>query len=156
LFIFFALNLQEHSYIFTNSQVKKPSKSLLEVLSRAVIQYMLSSHSSAVIGRDAGATGAAGAAAPSALCWRGQRRQLCPLLIEIELFYQLSWASLVIVGVSKFLQCAVAFWTISSTRAIGTEYSTCWIINFSHESIFPPSVRARKAITFHCRSNRHA
>ena len=37
LFILFALNLQEHSYIFTNSQVKKPSKSLLAVLSRVII-----------------------------------------------------------------------------------------------------------------------
>ena len=41
MFIFFALNLQEHSYIFTNSQVKKPSKSLLTVLSRVVIQCRL-------------------------------------------------------------------------------------------------------------------
>jgi hypothetical protein len=39
LFIFFALNLQEHSYIFTtNSQGKKPRESLLAVLSRVVIQ----------------------------------------------------------------------------------------------------------------------
>jgi hypothetical protein len=49
LFIFFTLNLQEHSYILTYSQIKKPSKSLLAVLSRVVIQCMLSSHSSAVI-----------------------------------------------------------------------------------------------------------
>jgi hypothetical protein len=37
LFILFALNLQEHSYIFTNSQVKEPSKSLVAVLSRVII-----------------------------------------------------------------------------------------------------------------------
>ena len=39
------------------------------------------------VDRGAGATGAAGAAAPPALCLRGQRGQLCPFLIEIELFY---------------------------------------------------------------------
>jgi hypothetical protein len=47
LFVLLALNLPEHSYIFTNSQVKKPSKSLLAVLSRVVIQ--LPSHTSAVL-----------------------------------------------------------------------------------------------------------
>ena len=50
LFIFFALNLQEHSYILTYSQLaKKQSKSLLAVLSPVVIQCMLYLHSSAVI-----------------------------------------------------------------------------------------------------------
>jgi hypothetical protein len=37
------------NFSYSNSQVKKPSKSLLAVLSRIVIQCMLSSHSSAVI-----------------------------------------------------------------------------------------------------------
>jgi hypothetical protein len=50
--------------------------------------------------------------------------------------YLLSWASLVTVGVSKLPQCAVAFWAISATRAIGTEYSTCCIISVTNEHFF--------------------
>jgi hypothetical protein len=55
-------------------------------------------------------------------------------------YYELSWASLVTVDISKFPQCALAFWAISATRdachhsgAIGTEYSTCWIISVTNE-----------------------
>ena len=69
--------------------------------------------------------------------------------------YQLGKVSLVTVGVSKFPQCAVAYWALMFTRFIDTEYSTCWI-PFWHKWTFPPSVSVWKAIALRSYTNTHA
>ena len=80
-------------------------------------------------------TGGAGAAAPPALCSRGQRGQLCPFLITIELFYHannfvsdvrnvINESELIVAGrhwsvIGKFI-CAIVKYN-------KTNYSTSWL-----------------------------
>ena len=59
-----------------------------------------------------------------------------------HLSYQLSWSSLVTVGVSCFLKCAVSCSAIFVTRAIGVGYSTCWIISCTSEHFLTVCARS--------------